>query len=230
MSALQFASICGRIAPVASIVVFMAPFPTIQKIKRDRSVGNLPLLPYSSMASSAFLWFTYGLMKADPNVWVTNLVGLAFASYYFFQFVQFAPKSAPTLPGSVKQHVQGFAAIFTTATVLNLSGLSIARDIIGIATVILCLAMFASPLAALKVVVQTKSSEAIPLPFTLASVVNCFAWAVYGLFIMNDPNVYVTNALGLSFTLAQLALIFVYPAKGKSAPTRALSHDALLPM
>jgi solute carrier family 50 protein (sugar transporter) len=230
MLALQFASICGRIAPVASIVVFLAPFPTIQQIKRDRSVGNLPLLPYSSMASSAFLWSTYGILKSEPNIWVTNLLGLVFASYYFFQFVQFAPKSSPTLPGSVEQHVQGFGAIVITASLLVVSGLSIAIHIIGMAAVVLCLAMFGSPLAALKVVVQSKSSDAIPLPFTLASVVNCFAWTVYGLFSMNDPNIYITNGLGLFFTLAQLALKFIYPANGRSALTRDPSHDSLLPM
>ena len=51
---------CGKAAPVASIVVFMAPIPTILKVSKDKSVGNLPLLPYSSMICSTFVWVLYG--------------------------------------------------------------------------------------------------------------------------------------------------------------------------
>ena len=51
---------CGQLAPLASIVVFLAPIPTMRQISKDRSVGSMPLLPYSSMVSSAFVWVTYG--------------------------------------------------------------------------------------------------------------------------------------------------------------------------
>jgi hypothetical protein len=51
---------CGQLAPLASIVVFLAPIPTMRQISKDRSVGSMPLLPYSSMVSSAFVWITYG--------------------------------------------------------------------------------------------------------------------------------------------------------------------------
>lgn len=37
--------------------------------------------------------------------------------------------------------------------------------------------MYASPLAATKVVLDTKSSEAIPLPLTVASFLSCVFWA-----------------------------------------------------
>ena len=74
----------------------------------------------------------------------------------------------------------------------------------------MCVAMFGSPLAALKTVVTQKSAESIPLPFTLASVVNCFLWSVVGILDMQDTNVYVPNLLGLMFGLCQVALKVVY--------------------
>lgn len=43
---------CGLAAPIASIFVSLSPFPTVQKILRDKSVGDLPVLPYSSLVAN----------------------------------------------------------------------------------------------------------------------------------------------------------------------------------
>ena len=43
---------CGLAAPIASIFVSLSPFPTVQKILKDKSVGDLPLLPYSSLVAN----------------------------------------------------------------------------------------------------------------------------------------------------------------------------------
>jgi solute carrier family 50 protein (sugar transporter) len=85
-----------------------------------------------------------------------------------------------------------------------------AAEVIGIMGVVVCVAMFASPLAALKSVLATKSSKSIPLPFTLAAVVNCFLWSVVGVMDMKDFNIYAPNLLGLFFGLVQLALKVIY--------------------
>ena len=56
-------SFCSQTAPLVSSAVFLAPLPTIQNIAAEKSVGSLPLLPYSSMIVSAFLWTTYGTCR-----------------------------------------------------------------------------------------------------------------------------------------------------------------------
>lgn len=86
---------------------------------------------------------------------------------------------------------------------------------VGNLGIFLCVVMFASPLAAVKVVLQTKSADAIPLPFTLASVVNCIFWSVSGLFDLHDYAIYVPNLLGLAFSLVQLLLKIIYGSTGR---------------
>ncbi|GAX24407.1 solute carrier family 50 [Fistulifera solaris] len=203
-------SLCAQIAPMASIFVIASPFPTVQKIIRDRTVGQMPLLPYSSMLASCFLWSVYGFLKAEPSVWGPNLFGVFASLYYSMQFAKYSPKSAPSLPGSLKRHAQVVSTIVCATLALAFSGLKKSTEIIGYACVVLCLALFGSPLATAASVIRTKSAKSIALPFTIASCVNCFAWTVTGLFKMNDPNVWVTNALGLTFALLQVALKLVY--------------------
>ena len=90
-----------------------------------------------------------------------------------------------------------------------------AASIIGNMAVLFCVAMFGSPLASLKTVLKTKSAKSIPLPFTLATVVNCVLWSVAGIFQMHDIKVYFPNVLGLTFGMAQVALKLMY---GDSRP------------
>jgi solute carrier family 50 (sugar transporter) len=202
-----FLGVCGHVAPVAAIGVFLAPFPTLLQIRRERSVGDYPLLPYSSMISSAFVWVVYGILQSQPKVWFPNSVGLILGWLYFWNFVQYSPTKAPTLPGSVQQHILGTISLMLICLgAMSANGAST----VGMMGVVLCVFMFGSPLSALRVVLKTKSAKAIPLPFTMASVVNCFLWSVTGLLDMKDYAIYVPNLLGLSFGLAQLALKILY--------------------
>ena len=53
-------SLSGQAAPLAAFVVFLAPYPTIRKMMVEKSVGQMPLLPYSSMFVNGFVWSVYG--------------------------------------------------------------------------------------------------------------------------------------------------------------------------
>jgi len=211
---------CSDTAPLAAIVVFMAPYPTIQKVQKAKSVGSLPLLPYSSMIANCVLWVAYGLLTNTSKVWFTNSVGLVFGLFYFLKFIKYTPQKSTTLPGTVRQHLQGCSAIivgillwllicYSTVRRKNM-WMPYAAGVIGNTAVVFCLLMFASPLAALKTVLRTRSASSIPLPFTLATILNCFLWSVAGLGEFKDFNIYFPNLLGLAFGLIQVGLKILF--------------------
>ena len=103
--------------------------------------------------------------------------------------------------------------IFTTLISMTLPSKK-ASPIIGLEGVIICMILFASPLSAIKKVIATKSSKSIPLPFTIAVLINTICWIVYGTMDLKDPNIYAPNALGLVCSLAQLALKCMYKSDG----------------
>ena len=220
---------CGHLAPIFSILVFCAPIPTIRQVSRDKNVGALPLLPYSSMLSSAFLWVMYGILKSEPKIWSANGVGLVLSIWYMYVFTRYCAKQSPTLPGSVLQHFQGCAFIICLTVFIAVTfSTAQAAQVIGNAGVVLCIAMFASPLAALKTVCETKSAKSIPLPFTVAAVINCFLWSVVGILEMHDFNIYFPNLLGLFFGLVQVALKLVYSGGGEKDHTESSHSEPLI--
>lgn len=153
----------------------------------------------------------YGLLKKESTIWVTNGIGLVFGCFYFLRFITFAPPRSPSFPGSIGQHISACLGVFATAAgVTALVPTGDAANILGNLAVVFCIAMFGSPLSSLKTVIQTKSASSIPLPFTIATCLNCVFWSVVGIFQMKDAKVYVPNVLGLSFGIAQVALKLIF--------------------
>jgi len=207
----QLVEICAKLAPLSSILLCLAPLPTIQTVQNRKSVGSLPLLPYTCLFANAMLWGTYGLLTHERTVVVPNVIGLILALYYVTIFIQYAPRhntaSPSTLPGSVQQHV----AVLTTIAVATATAAHFRLvSTIGRAAVVLCIAMFASPLIAVKTVLETKSAASIPLPFTICSLLNTSTWLVTGVYKLKDWNIAMPNVLGLLFGFLQVALKLIY--------------------
>lgn len=215
---IELLKLCATSAPYLGVVCFLAPLPTINQISRDKTVGNLPLLPYSSMVSNSFVWVMYGLLKNAPSVLYSNAVGVTLGAYYFFMFTKYCGPMASNLPGTVSMHLRGAGTIILFN--LFLAGSvpkETATEVIGKEGVLFCIILFASPLSALKHVIASKSASSIPLPFTVACFFNCVTWSAVGLYVMHDFNIYFPNLLGLSSAVAQLGLKAMYGDRAKAA-------------
>mmetsp|Transcript_45995 Transcript_45995/g.96580 ORF Transcript_45995/g.96580 Transcript_45995/m.96580 type:complete len:164 (+) Transcript_45995:97-588(+) len=89
----SYLNFCEFIAPYGAILCFLAPLPTVRQIVSNKTVGNLPLLPYSSMIANCFVWVTYGLLKNVPSVWMSNSVGVICGTYYSIMFTKYCNPS-----------------------------------------------------------------------------------------------------------------------------------------
>lgn len=207
----KWLEVCNKIAPATSILCSLAPLPTIFEVARTKSVGDLPLLPYSSMAANGFIWSLYGWLTDSPAVKWANIMGALLGSYYFVQFKKYSPAGASGLPGTMKQHmiVVAWTVLANTFLLSNFSRKT-AADIIGKEGTLIYIILFASPLVAAQQVIATKNAASIPLPFTIASTINCSLWSVVGLLLMNDVYIYFPSIMGLLCALAQLFLKGMY--------------------
>lgn len=207
----KFLDICSQLAPITSVLCSLAPLPTIREVSRTKSVGSLPLLPYSSMTANGVIWAMYGYLVDSPQVKWANIAGTLLGSYYFREFKKYSPIGASSLPGTMNQHIiiVSWIVLLNTFVVSKLDK-ETAAEIVGKEGVLMYIILFASPLAAVKNVIATKSADSIPLPFTIASTINCSLWSVVGLFLWKDFNLYFPSIMGLLCALAQLFLKGIY--------------------
>ena len=205
------AQFCGRLAPFSSVLMYMSPIPTIRHVVRKGCVGDLPLLPYTVMVAGNFVWIVYGFLEGESKIWMTNFVEFSLSVYYFIEFTNYAPQVSPTFPGAVYSHIYGILATWLVALLVTIFlPRAIAVHWVGEMTVLLTVATYASPLAAVRAVVQKQNSEAIPWPFTLAALGNNTLWVIWGVWELHDFYVYFPSVVALLLALAQVALKLYY--------------------
>jgi len=132
---------CGNIAALSTMLIRLAPIPTVMQFVRRRNTGSLPLMPYTALFADSILWFALGLMMGDPKLIVTHVVCIVLSATYSFFYARTwirsgRPQDTTIIPGTLGQH----ATFVTTVAVCTISAplllsMRTARDVTALAAV-----------------------------------------------------------------------------------------------
>ncbi|XP_020097867.1 bidirectional sugar transporter SWEET6b [Ananas comosus] len=205
-------SIIGIIGNVISFGLFLSPVPTFIKIWKQKAVEQFSPIPYLATLLNCMLWVFYGLPIVHPNsilVVTINSTGLILEGIYLTIFFLYSPcklriKVLMYLAAEIAFVAAVVAVVLTTAHTHDLRSL-----IVGILCVIFGTCMYASPLAVMKLVIQTRSVKYMPFTLSLAGFLNGVCWTTYAL-IRFDIFITIPNGLGALFGLIQLVLYAIY--------------------
>ncbi|KAK3428164.1 hypothetical protein EUGRSUZ_F04274 [Eucalyptus grandis] len=160
--------------------------------------------------------FPYGLPFISPNNILLSTItgtGAIIESTYVLIFVIYAPKMERTkIFGLVALAV----AIFSTVALVSFFVFDgkTRKLFTGVFVDIFAIAMFASPLSIMRLVIKTKSVEFMPFFLSLFGLLCAVSWTVFGL-INSDPFVIVPNALGSGLGIAQMILYAIYHERSR---------------
>lgn len=159
------------------------------------------------MICNGFVWALYGHLAKLPTVKYGNMIGITLGSYYFKEWTG----AAASASGAILYHKLAITwAILLNSLVAVRFPRKVSTEIVGKEGVFVFILLFASPLSALKDVIASKSAQSIPLPFTIAALINCSLWSLVGVLLMNDFNIYFPSILGLLCAMVQLLLKGIY--------------------
>lgn len=131
---------------VLAIILFASQIPTYYVVVKNRSVGNLSLLPTIGVWANTSAWVVYALVITDRAVLLVNVVGAVFAVAYLAVFLAFSASKVHT--GAAIAGVLVLCAAIYGGIALPTS---LAHDqkasILGSVAVSCNVAMFAAPLA-----------------------------------------------------------------------------------
>ena len=178
----------------------------MKSIKAAGTTGAMSPLPYSAMTVNGFLWATYGALLGEATILLPNVPGFFLGAYYLKTFNDHKADGVHMMP-----HFLGTAALIAgVSSSAAFLPVDTAISIIGTTGVIVVITMFGGPLAAIRDVIKSKSTAALPFAYTIATVANCSAWTGYGSFVIHDPMVWFPNAMGLGAGCVQLLLFARY--------------------
>lgn len=71
---------------------------------------------------------------------------------------------------------------------------------------------YISPLSVILDIIHRKDARGLHSPLIILNLIATTMWSAYGLFYMNDVNIYAPNILAMCFSIAQLLIKFYYPS------------------
>ncbi|KAF1789354.1 SWEET sugar transporter [Phytophthora cactorum] len=199
----SFEDVMRVVTTVSALYMCASPSSAVFRIHRHRNVGSASILPFTTLWVCNHIWMLYGYVTGNLfPVFTTYAIGDALSS------------------SSLR--------LVTMYVVLGMNGAFQQSQhtmtlVVGIIAVASSLALYASPLAAIKVVLQTRSSASLPFAMILAGAINNLLWVVYG-FLVFDLFLIVPSSVNASLGLVQVALYGVYH------PSRLAIEGAVVPV
>ena len=224
--------VLGWAGTAAALGLFAVPAITCRRIVTSGSLGDYDHLPYLSQLASTLMWSMYALPSVTPckmQPLSTNLAGAALSVLWLAVFVRFAHDRAR---GVI---LGGIAAVLMLDGVLaavafgvqGAAGASLSSDVLGYASSVLNVLMYAAPLAIVRLVLRTRSVEYMPLGLTLAQALNSTLWLSYAV-VVRDPFIVVPNMCGVALACLQLACYGFVAGGFAPIPKQGAREDALL--
>ncbi|XP_076233311.1 sugar transporter SWEET1 isoform X2 [Calliopsis andreniformis] len=152
------------------------------------------------------LWMRYGMLIEDHFILLVNIFGVILQASYVCIFILYSVKKFRT----IKQMIA--ATCFLGAVYFYSfyeEDKTLAIKYIGFLSCTVTVLFFASPLVMMAHVIRIKSTESLPFPIIVASLVVSSQWFAYGCLI-NDPFIQIPNLLGCVLSTFQLCFFLMY--------------------
>ncbi|XP_063729379.1 sugar transporter SWEET1-like [Symsagittifera roscoffensis] len=202
-------SVFGLLSTICTIAMMLAGLPLCTQMMRE-GTQNVQLFPFVAFFTNCMLWSEYGLLKLDKAVIIVNMTGCVLEGLYILIYFRCTKNQAMVL----QQLFGSFCVIFPSLVYAKFVAASLrsALSVLGAICVIASVVNFGSPLADIKRVLQTKSSESMSLLWCLIAAITAFQWTMYG-YLKDDINLIIPNAIGVGLGAIQLSLIYKYKPK-----------------
>ncbi|XP_025093649.1 sugar transporter SWEET1-like isoform X1 [Pomacea canaliculata] len=201
-------ALVGLLASGFSTLCQLVGIQLCVQIIRKGATDLMSPVPFIAFFVGACLWTKYGLMQNDANLVLSNIFALLLQLVYIGVFYVYTIK---------KSH---FYRLLTVGAVILFLPLiyvqyfendpAVGVHHLGLVCCCMSVCCTGSPLATLRDVLRTKSTESMSFLLCFFNFVAALAWFVYGL-LLKDSFIIIPNIIGGILGLTQVILFCIYP-------------------
>jgi len=175
--------------------------------------------PFTSvmMLANAISWVAYAYNQDDLYLFFANSPGVVLSILSAMLLLRCYDAENDDKAMLMLKYVAG---LFTALLIIHFLCIFFLQDdtetILGTVCLVTTCSMYASPLATVKTVIQTRDSSSIFLKVTMAQIFASAMWTVYG-FAVDDYVIYGPNLFGLLLGLIQLVVKKLIPSSSSSS-------------
>ncbi|KAG6622747.1 MtN3-like protein [Phytophthora cinnamomi] len=198
---------------IAQIAQRLSPVPDLYRVHKQRHTGVMAFMPLVALLLCNHVWLVYAYtVKNIFPLFSVCIFGDVVLAIYIAIYARWCPDRKYVVKCIVMGAVP-FVLVTIYAILVACGTIPQSRHQLGVVLGYLAdvttLALFMSPFEKVKLVIQTKSSAAIPVLLCAIIFVNSSLWLINGI-VDDDLFIVVPNVVGVLLTAIQLTLYFVY--------------------
>ncbi|KAK1933613.1 Bidirectional sugar transporter SWEET17 [Phytophthora citrophthora] len=204
-----------------AILVSVAPLPDFWRIHKNRSTGEVSILPVVLLFTNCYMWVLYAYLVGNIfPLFAVTLFGIATSIAFVGIYYRWTKDRLYVVKlCSIAILLLGIGTIYyflATNGVTNQSDAAVEKAL-GFIAIAFNLALYASPLETMKKVVGSKNASSMPISISSVFLLNAVLWVIFAL-VVDDMFVLVPNAVGTVLCIIQVALYIVYRPGRTGAP------------
>ncbi|ONK81194.1 uncharacterized protein A4U43_C01F26330 [Asparagus officinalis] len=207
----------GILGNAASLFLYTAPIFTFRRVIRKGSTEEFSCIPYIIALLNCLLytWFSMPVVsKGSENFTVATIngLGILLESSFIIIYIWFAsPKRKKLVILMVVPVIVLFGmTVFVSSFLLH--DHPHRKLFVGSIGLVASIAMYGSPLVAMRLVIKTKSVEFMPFSLSFFSFLSSSLWMLYGL-LGHEFFIAAPNFVGTPLGILQLVLYCIYNNK-----------------
>lgn len=208
--------VCPTLGVILANFMWVSPFPAVYSARLSRDLGATNPIPFVFMLLNCMGWTIYACQLKDWFIFWANLPGVLLSLFYTTTCLSLLANRALHDDISLLYHgIEGFLLfVFLFWGLIGMISASVTKyPVIGLLSLIVSVAYYASPLSTMVKVIRKKNSETLYFPMIAANLVNAILWTAYGAFAIYNMNLWIPNAIGIVLATCQLILIVPYSRK-----------------
>ncbi|VCW66248.1 unnamed protein product [Gulo gulo] len=176
-------------------------------MRTTRSVDSVQFLPFLTTDINNLSWMSYGALKGDGTLIFVNATGAVLQTAYILVYLHYCPRKRPVLLQTAT--LLGVLLLGFGYFWLLVPNLEARLRQLGLFCSVFTISMYLSPLADLAKIIQTRSTQRLSFPLTIATLLTSASWTLYG-FRRGDPYIMVPNLPGVLTSVIRLWLFWKY--------------------
>ncbi len=217
------ANLLGYTGTACAFALFVSPIPTYRRIIAEADVLSFSALPALTQLVESTFWLLWAVsMGGRTPIIVVNVAGILSQLIFLAIFSYYTPPKRARLHFL---HLLGALFGIAVACSVYLLSMEASDAILSSGAVAINIIKYGAPLSVLRLVVETKSNEFLPIWLTLACLACGLLWGSYGI-VLHDPWVVVPNVAGVILTTVQVALWVKYNNNNNNSSSSSCSSKS----
>ncbi|XP_058781465.1 bidirectional sugar transporter SWEET3-like isoform X1 [Vicia villosa] len=198
----------------ASVSLYAAPMVTFKRVIRKKSTEEFSCIPYMIGLLNCLLFTWYGLPIVSYKwenfpVVTVNGVGIVLEFCYVVIYFWYSSPKTKVKVAMITTFVLAVFGVTAAVSAFVLHDSPHRKLLVGSVGLCVSVALYGSPLVAMKKVIKTKSVEFMPLALSLCAFSASVLWLAYGI-LVRDVFVAGPSVVGTPLSILQLVIYFKY--------------------